>query len=87
MLPESGAVGPRELATAAKFIAAGICMGIGSIGTALGQGFIGGKACDAIGRRPESVKAVFRVMGLAIGITETSVIFSFIVALILLFIV
>ncbi len=81
---ESG-VGAGEIAKAAKFIAAGICMGIGGIGTALGQGFIGGKACEAIGRKPESVKSVFRTMSLAVVIAETSVIFAFVIALILLF--
>lgn len=86
MLSESG-VGPEELAKAAKFIAAGICMGIGGIGTALGQGFVGGKACEAIGRRPESVKSVFRTMSLAVVIAETSVIFAFVVALMLMFMV
>lgn len=84
MLPESGVAGPKELAIAAKFIAAGLCMGIGSIGTALGQGFIGGKACEAIGKRPESVKSVFKAMVVSISIAETSVIFSLLVSLLLL---
>lgn len=86
MTPESG-LNPGEFAAAAKFIAAGICMGIGSIGTALGQGLIGGKACEAIGRRPESAKAVSRTMNISVIIAETSVIFAFIIALSLLFIV
>lgn len=71
----------------AAFIAAGLCMGIGGLGPSLGQGFIGGKACENIGKRPESGGLVIRTMVLAMAITETASIFALLVALILLFIV
>ena len=76
-----------HIAKAAKFIAAGICMGIGGIGTALGQGFIGGKACEAIGQRPESVKSIRDSSLIALIMAEISSLFAFVVAVMLLFFV
>lgn len=72
---------------AAKYIAAGICMGIGGIGTALGQGYIGGKACESIGNRPESAKAIRESSLFALVFAETSSLFAFVVSLLLLFVV
>ncbi len=83
MLPESG-VASLELAKAAKFIAIGLCMSIGGVGSALGQGFIGGKACEAVGKKPESVKSIFNVMGASLIAVESTTIFCFIVCLLLL---
>lgn len=71
----------------AAFIAAGICMGIGGLGPSLGQGFIAGKACESIGKKPEAGGLIVRTMVLGMAITETAVIFSLLTALILLFVV
>ena len=38
----------------AALITAGACMSIGGLGPSLGQGFIAGKACENIGKRPEN---------------------------------
>lgn len=69
----------------AAYIAAGICMGVGSIGPALGQGFIGGKACESIGKKAESAGVVTRTMVVALAFVESSAIYALLVALILLF--
>ena len=71
----------------AAFIAAGLCMGIGGLGPSLGQGFIAGKACENIGKKPESSGLIIRTMVLGMAITETASIFALLVALILLFVV
>ena len=71
----------------AAFIAAGLCMGLGGMGPSLGQGFIAGKACENIGKRPENGGLIMRVMVLGMAITETATIFALVVALILLFVV
>ena len=76
-----------HFANAARYIAAGLCMGIGGIGTALGQGFIGGKACESIGNRPESAKAISASSFLALALVETSSLFALIISMILLFVV
>ena len=40
----------------AAHVSAGLCMGIGALGPSLGQGYVGGKACESISRNPESSK-------------------------------
>ncbi len=69
----------------AAYVAAGICMGIGAIGPALGQGFIGGKACESIGKQPESAGLITRTMIVALAFVESSAIYALLIALILLF--
>ncbi len=71
----------------AAIIAAGFCMGIGSLGPALGMGYIGGQACKSIGQRPEGANVIRTTTFMAMGLTETPVIFNFVIALILLFVV
>jgi len=71
----------------AAFIAAGFCMGLGGLGPSLGQGFIAGKACESIGKKPETSGNVVRTMVLGMAFTETASIFSLLVSLILLFVV
>ena len=69
----------------AAYIAAGICMGIGSVGPALGQGFIGGKACESMGKQPESAGLITRTMIVALAFVESAAIYALLIALILLF--
>ena len=51
-------------------LGAGICMGIGAIGPGIGEGNAVSKACEAIGRQPESKGDVTStmIMGCAIAI-------------------
>lgn len=72
-------------AEAAKYLAAGIAMGIGAIGPAIGEGFIAGKAMEAIGRNPEVRDKVTTLMFVAMAITESTGIYALVVAFILLF--
>lgn len=74
-----------NIAKAAAYIGAGICMGIGALGPSLGQGFIGGKACESIGKKPESANAIFKAFITAIAVTESSAIYAFVIAIILIF--
>lgn len=74
-----------ELAKVAAYIAAGICMGLGSLGPSIGQGYTGGKACEAIGKKPESSGLVLRAMITSMAITESSAIYAFIISLVLVF--
>lgn len=85
MIPENGIVS-IEIVKAAKYIAMGLCMSIGGIGSALGQGFIGGKACEAAGKKPESAKALMPVMVFSLAFVETTTVLCFVVALIMFFV-
>ena len=67
-------------AKAAAFIGASIAMGIGSIGPAVGQGLIGMKACENIGKYPESAGQVRTTMMIAMGLVETSAIYCLLIS-------
>jgi len=73
-------------AEAAKYIAAGLCMGLGSIGPAIAEGFIGAKAMEAIGRNPSVADNIFPKMIVADAIAESTGIYSLVIALIILFV-
>lgn len=72
-----------EMAKAAAAIGAAFVMGIGTIGPALGQGFVGSKACENIGKYPESANKIQTTMMIAMGLVETSAIFAFLIAIML----
>lgn len=72
------------IAKAAAFIAAGLAMGIGSIGPAIGQGLIGAKACETLGKYPEAANKVRLSMLLAMGFVESSAVYCLIIALLLI---
>ncbi len=67
-------------------LGAGVCMGIGAIGPGLGEGTAVSKACEAIGRQPESKGAVTSTMIMGCAIAETTGIYSLVVAILLIFV-
>ena len=71
---------------AACAIGAGLCMGIGAIGPALGEGNAVGKALDGMARQPEMANTLRTNMILGCAITESTGLYSLVVALVLLFI-
>lgn len=70
---------------AARVIAAGIAMGFGAIGPGIGEGYIGGKALEAMGRNPEAGNTIFMRMFVAMAVTESTGIYSLVIALLVLF--
>ncbi|MDG1950641.1 MAG: ATP synthase F0 subunit C [bacterium] len=72
---------------AARLIAAGLCMGLGAIGAGIGEGTIGGKALEAIGRNPSISGKIIPNMIVAMAITESTAIYSLVITLIILFVV
>jgi len=67
-----------------KLLAAGLCMGIGALGPALGEGKIGASAMEAMARQPELSGTIRTNMILADAIAETTGIYSLLIAIILL---
>ena len=67
-------------------LGAGICMGIGAIGPGIGEGSAVAKACEAIGRQPESKSAVTSTMIMGCAIAETTGIYSLVIAILLIFV-
>jgi F-type H+-transporting ATPase subunit c len=81
------AIEGTDLVQAAAYLGAGIAMGLGAIGPGVGEGFTGGKACEAIGKRPEEAGLLTRTMLMAQAVSESTGIYSLVVALLLLFVV
>lgn len=81
------AIEGADIIKAAAFLGAGISMGLGAIGPGIGEGFAGGKACEAIGKRPEEAGLLTRTMLVAQAVSESTGIYSLVVALLLLFVV
>jgi F-type H+-transporting ATPase subunit c len=73
-----------EYALAAKYIAAAITIGLGTLGPAFAQGQIGSKTCENIGKYPENFNNIRTVMFMAMIFTETLSIFSVLIAMIIL---
>jgi len=71
---------------AVKSLAAGLAIGIGGMGPALGIGLLAGKALEAIGRNPEATSKVQTAMILAIAFAEAISIYAFVMALIIKFV-
>jgi len=68
----------------AAYFGAAVAMGIGAIGPSLGQGTVAAKAVESMGKYPEMSNKIRTTMFLALGIIETSSIYAFIVALLLI---
>ncbi len=74
-----------SLVAAARALGAGLCMGLGAIGPAIGEGNAVGKALEAMARQPEMAGTLRTNMILGCAITETTGIYSLIIAILLMF--
>ena len=74
----------KAILLAGSAIGAGLAM-IAGIGPGIGEGYAVGKDCEAIARQPESSGAVTRTMFVGCAVAESTGIYGFVVALILLF--
>ena len=67
-------------------IGAGIAIGVGAIGPAIGIGMLGAKAMEAIGRNPEAAGQIQTNMILAIAFGEAIAIYALVVAILIKFV-
>lgn len=74
----------KAIVLAASAIGAGLAM-IAGIGPGIGEGYAVGKALEAIGRQPECKGSVTGTMFVGCAVAESTGIYGFVVALILLF--
>lgn len=70
---------------AAKYIGAGLAIGLGALGPALGEGLAASKALEAIGRNPEASGKIAPLMFVAMAITESTGIYALVIAFVILF--
>ena len=68
-----------------KYLAAALCMGLGSVAPALAEGYIGAKTMEAIGRNPKVSDSIFPKMIVALAICESISIYALVISLIILF--
>ena len=76
----------EAIVKAACAIGAGLCMGIGAIGPALGEGNAVGKALEGMARQPENANQLRLNMLIGCGVTETTGIYSLVIAILILFV-
>ena len=75
----------KAIVLAGSAIGAGLAM-IAGIGPGIGEGYAAGKACEAIGRQPESQGKGTSTLILGCALAETTGLYGFVVALILMFV-
>lgn len=68
-----------------KYLAAGLCMGLGALGPALGEGNAVSKALESMARQPEMADTLRTNMILGCAVTETTGIYSLVISLLILF--
>ncbi len=73
-----------EFVQGMALLGAGIAM-IGGLGSGIGQGIAAGKGAEAVGRNPEAVGSIRSMMVLGIALAETTGVYSFVIALLLIF--
>lgn len=74
----------QTLEESLKLIAAGLCIGLGSIGPAIGLARFAKTACRGIGINRESYNKLFSFMLVSEAIIETPIIFSLVISLLIL---
>lgn len=75
----------RAIVLGCSAIGAGLAM-IAGIGPGIGEGNAVAKACEAIGRQPESQGAVRSTMIMGCAIAETTGIYALVIAILLIFV-
>ena len=69
----------------ASVISAGLVMGIGSIGPALGQGRALAQALQSIAQQPDESNNITRTLFVGMAMVESTAIYSLVVAMIIIF--
>lgn len=72
---------------AAALLGAGFAMGVGALGPGVGAGLAGGEASQGIGRNPIRGPMLTQVMLIGQAVSQTTAVYSLVVALILIFVV
>jgi F-type H+-transporting ATPase subunit c len=75
----------HTLFAVAAMIAAALAVGLGSIGTGLGQGRAAMGALDALARQPDEAGSITRTLFVALAMIESLAIYCLVIALIILF--
>ncbi len=69
----------------ASIVTAGLTIAIGSIGPALGEGHAVSRALSAIAQQPDEANTITRTLFVGLAMIESTAIYCFVVAMILIF--
>jgi F-type H+-transporting ATPase subunit c len=69
----------------ASVITAGLCIAIGAIGPALGEGRAVAQALSSIAQQPDETGSITRTLFVGLAMIESTAIYCFVVSMILLF--
>jgi ATP synthase F0 subunit c len=77
----------NELAPAMALVSSGLCMGLGAIGPAIGEGTVAQSAVRWMARDQENIGPLTRTMLVGMAVSESTCIYAMVISLILLFVV
>ncbi|MEE4354043.1 MAG: ATP synthase F0 subunit C [Desulfatiglans sp.] len=69
----------------ASYAGAGLCIGLGAIGAALGEGYTAGLANEGLSQKPEQSGDILKNMLVGQAVAESAAIFALVIAILLLF--
>jgi F-type H+-transporting ATPase subunit c len=78
-------VDPQTIIAAVSIATAGITIGLGSIGPALGEGRAVAEALRAIAQQPDEAGTLTRTLFVSLAMIESTAIYALVVAMIVLF--
>ena len=70
---------------AINYVSAGLCIGLGAIGAAIGEGYAAGQANEALSASPNESGGIIKTMLVGQAIAESAGIFALVVAMLLIF--
>ena len=79
-------VGDTGFAEGLRFLGAGLAIGFGALGPALGIGWLVGKAMEALGRNPDAAERIQPNMILGMAFAEAIGIYALVVAVMIGFV-
>ncbi|APG27966.1 ATP synthase F0 subunit C [Syntrophotalea acetylenivorans] len=68
-----------------SIVSAGLCIAIGAIGPALGEGRALAQALSALAQQPDEANTITRTLFVGLAMVESTAIYCFVVAMILIF--
>jgi F-type H+-transporting ATPase subunit c len=69
----------------ASIVTSGLCISIGAIGPALGEGRALAQALAAMAQQPDETNSITRTLFVGLAMVESTAIYAFVISMILLF--
>lgn len=76
---------PTNFIAIASIIAAAVCMAVGSVGPAMGEGRAIAQALSSIAQQPDEAGVISRTLFIGLAMIESIAIYCFVIAIILIF--